>query len=103
MLHFISESDIVGKSLFGILVIMSVVSWYLIFVKSFMNMRVQLRSNKFLREFWAASSLEQVETEIATHGANEPFEHLDNHALHPSKHHPKFSALKPTEKNYTNP
>src|SRR3546814_7225919 len=33
MLHFISDSDIVGKSLFGILVIMSVVSWYLIFVK----------------------------------------------------------------------
>ncbi|AEC19154.1 putative TolQ-like translocation protein [Pusillimonas sp. T7-7] len=101
MLHFISESDIVGKSLFGILVIMSVVSWYLIFVKSFMNMRVQLRSNKFLREFWAASSLEQVENEIATHGANEPFAHLASHAIHARNHHAKYGALKLEEKGST--
>ncbi|NYT86769.1 MotA/TolQ/ExbB proton channel family protein [Pollutimonas harenae] len=101
MLHFISQSDIVGKTLFGILVLMSVVSWYLICVKSFMNMRVQLRSNKFLREFWAASSLEQVENEIATHGASEPFAHLASHAIHARNHHAKYGALKLEEKGST--
>ena len=101
MLHFISESDIVGKALFGILVVMSLVSWYLIFVKTFINARVQLRSNKFLREFWAASSLEQVENEIATHGANEPFAHLASHAIHARNHHAKYGALKLEEKGST--
>lgn len=101
MLHFIAGSDIVGKTLFGILVLMSLISWYLIFVKSFLNMRVQIRSNKFLREFWAASSLEQVENEIATHGANEPFAHLASHAIHARNHHAKYGALKLEEKGST--
>lgn len=98
MLHFISQSDVVGKSLFGILVIMSLTSWYLIFVKSFMNARIRSRSNKFLREFWAASSLEQVENEIATHGASEPFSHLASHAIHARNHHAKYGAMKLEEK-----
>ncbi|KAA0911571.1 MotA/TolQ/ExbB proton channel family protein [Pusillimonas sp. ANT_WB101] len=101
MLHFISQSDMVGKSLFGILVFMSLISWYLIFVKSFTNMRVHRRSNKFLREFWAASSLDEVENEIATHGATEPFAHLASHAIHAQKHHAKYGALKLEEKGST--
>src|SRR3546814_21107714 len=81
MLHFISQSDVVGKSLFGILVLMSLTSWYLIFVKCFVNWRISRRSKTFLNEFWAASSLEQVENEITTHGANEHFAHVASHAI----------------------
>jgi biopolymer transport protein ExbB len=101
MLHFISQSDVVGKSLFGILVLMSLVSWYLIFVKCFVNWRISSRSKKFLDEFWAASSLEQVENEIATHGANEPFAHVASHAIHAQNHHAKYGALKLEEKGST--
>ncbi|MFW7341089.1 MotA/TolQ/ExbB proton channel family protein [Pollutimonas sp. H1-120] len=101
MLHFISQSDVVGKSLFGILVLMSLASWYLIFVKCFVNWRISSRSKKFLNEFWAASSLEQVENEIATHGANEPFAHVTSHAIHASNHHAKYGALKLEEKGST--
>jgi biopolymer transport protein ExbB len=101
MLHFISQSDLVGKSLFGFLIAMSLTSWYLIFVKAFTNMRIRRRSNKFLHEFWAASSLEQVEQEIATHGATEPFAHLTSHAIHAGKHHAKYGAIKLEEKGST--
>ncbi|WP_353149760.1 MotA/TolQ/ExbB proton channel family protein [Pollutimonas bauzanensis] len=101
MLHFISQSDIVGKTLFGFLIVMSVTSWYLIFVKSFSNVRIGMRSKKFLTEFWAASSLEQVENEIATHGANEPFAHLAIHAIHARNHHAKYGAMKLEEKGST--
>lgn len=101
MLHFISQSDMVGKSLFGILVVMSLTSWYLIFVKSFTNLRMRNRSNKFLNEFWTASSLEQVENEIATHGASEPFAHLASHAIHARNHHARYGALKLEEKGST--
>ncbi|NYT61848.1 MotA/TolQ/ExbB proton channel family protein [Alcaligenaceae bacterium] len=101
MLHFISQSDLVGKSLFGFLVLMSVASWYLIFVKAFTNIRIGIRSKKFLTEFWAASSLEQVENEIAAHGANEPFAHLAIHAIRARSHHAKYGALKLEEKGST--
>ena len=101
MLHFISQSDIVGKTLFGFLIVMSLTSWYLIFVKTFINIRIGMRSKKFLTEFWAASSLEQVENEIATHGANEPFAHLAIHAIHARNHHAKYGAVKLEEKGST--
>lgn len=101
MLNFIAQSDFVGKGLFGILVIMSLISWYLIFAKSLTNLSVRGRSNKFLREFWAASSLEQVENELITHGATEPFSHLASHAIHARNHHVKYGALKLEEKGST--
>jgi biopolymer transport protein ExbB len=101
MLHFISQSDIVGKTLFGFLVLMSLTSWYLIFVKTYLNVRIGIRSRQFLQQFWAASSLEQVENEIASHGANEPFAHLAIHAIHARNHHAKYGALKLEEKGST--
>jgi biopolymer transport protein ExbB len=101
VMDFIARSDWVGKSLFGILLLMSLISWYLIFVKIFMTVRNRRRSAKFLNEFWAASSLEQVENEIATHGAAEPFSHLASHAIHARNHHEKYGALKLEESGST--
>src|SRR5690606_12480468 len=72
-LHFVAQSDFVGKTLFIILVIMSLVTWYLILVKCASNVRMRRRSREFLNKFWNSSSLEQVENEIVTHGARDPF------------------------------
>lgn len=101
MLEFIAQSDLVGKALFVILVLMSLASWYLIFVKTITNLRIGQRSERFLRHFWTASSLEQVENEIATHGANEPFSHLASHAIHACTHHEKYGAVRLEEKGST--
>jgi len=101
MLHFVEQSDAVGKFIFGVLVVMSLISWYLIFVKAYFNLRIRRRSQHFLNEFWAASSLEQVENEIKTHGATEPFSHLAIHAIHARNHHAKYGALKLEEKGST--
>ncbi len=101
MLHFIAQSDALGKGLFVILVVMSLISWYLIFAKTFMNWRIRRRSAQFLNHFWAAGSLEQVENEISTHGAREPFSHLASHAIHARNHHVKYGALKLEEKGST--
>ncbi|HHU95534.1 MAG TPA: MotA/TolQ/ExbB proton channel family protein [Alcaligenaceae bacterium] len=101
MLHFIAQSDWVGKGLFAVLLLMSVASWYLIIVKSLTVYRLKRRSKQFLKEFWAASSLEQVENEIATHGANEPFAHLASHAIHAQNHHAKYGASRLEEKGST--
>ena len=90
-LHFIAQSDYVGKGLFIILLIMSLVSWYLILVKTFSNARTRRRSATFLNRFWNSSSLEQVENETATHGVD-PFSHLTVHALEARRHHQRYGA-----------
>ncbi|MGE8548551.1 MAG: MotA/TolQ/ExbB proton channel family protein [Alcaligenes sp.] len=101
VLHFIQQSDAVGKTLFVILALMSVASWYLIIVKGILSFRLKRRSQNFVREFWSASSLEQVENEIATHGARDPFSHLASHAIHAQKHHAKYGAMRLEEKGST--
>jgi len=65
-MHFLAQSDLVGKGLFIILVVMSLTSWYLILFKAVTNARTRSRANRYLQRFWDASSLEQVERDIAT-------------------------------------
>jgi biopolymer transport protein ExbB len=101
IVHFLGQSDLIGKSLFVFLLLMSLASWYLILVKGLTHLRIRHRSRKFLYEFWAASSLEQVENEIATHGATEPFAHLASHAIHAQRHHARYGALKLEESGST--
>jgi len=93
-LHFVGQSDFVGKTLFVILILMSLVTWYLIVVKAFSNLRMRSRSAEFLNKFWNAGSLEQVQNEITTHGARDPFSHLASHAIHAQNHHARFGATK---------
>lgn len=93
-LHFVAQSDFVGKTLFVILIVMSLVTWYLIVVKAVGNMGMRKRAAHFLNKFWNASSLEQVENEIVTHGARDPFSHLASHAMHAQQHHAKFGATR---------
>lgn len=93
-LNFIGQSDAIGKTLFVILLVMSLVSWYLILVKAFGFYRMRRRSMAFLEKFWNAGSLDQVQGEISIHGASEPFSHLAAHGLHAKAHHHKYGATR---------
>jgi len=98
--HFIAQSDLVGKGLFVILVVMSLMSWYLILYKAISNARTRRRANRYLQRFWDASSLEQVERDIAVHGANhgrDPFSHLTSHAVEAQRHHARYGVTKLAE------
>lgn len=101
ILNFIAQSDWVGKSLFVILVFMSLLSWYLIFSKLFINMSIRGRSKRFLKEFWAAGSLDQVESQLVRHKATEPFANLAGQALRARNHHARFGATNLEEKGST--
>lgn len=92
MLAFIQQSDIVGQTLFGILVLMSLITWYLIVVKVLLNMRQKHRSKQFLDRFWSAASLEQVDKDLHQYGAHDPFSRLTNQALHASDHYARYGA-----------
>ena len=92
--HFIAQSDVVGKTLLVILIIMSVLSWVIIAIKGATLVARKGRSNGFLNFFWNATSLEAVAAEITTHGARDPFSHLTAHAMQAQAHHAKYGAAK---------
>jgi len=92
--HYIAQSDFVGKSLFVILLLMSVMSWYYIITKSITQIMTKKRSQRFVDFFWNASSLDAVKHEITVHGANDPFSLLTSHALFAREHHVRVGAAK---------
>ena len=92
--HFITQSDVVGKTLLVILIAMSVASWAIIAVKGVSLLTQRSRSASFLNFFWNATSLDAVAAEIGTHGARDPFSHLTSHAMHAQAHHAKYGAAK---------
>lgn len=95
--HFLSQSDAVGKFLLLTLLLMSAASWYLIVTKSIAHARLKKRSGAFLAKFWNATSLDEVANEIRTRGAREPFSHLTSHAMYARAHHAKHGAAKLAE------
>lgn len=101
MLSFIAQSDVVGKSLFAMLVLMSLLSWYLIFAKFIANVSRRSRTGKFLKQFWAATSLEDVERKWAVDGDTEPFSRLTRHAINARSHHARYGGTNLEESGST--
>jgi biopolymer transport protein ExbB len=92
--HLLAQSDAVGKTLLALLVLMSIASWALIAIKGFAHWRRLRQSAAFQQMFWNAASLDEVEHELTTHGARDPFSHLTAHALHAKAHHTRHGGTK---------
>lgn len=89
-----TQTDAIGKGLFLLLIVMSCVTWYLIFIKTWQTVRVRSETRQFLTVFWNASSLTQVENELLVNGVKEPFSHLAIHAIHAQHHHAQHGATR---------
>jgi biopolymer transport protein ExbB len=85
--HFLSQSDAVGQTLFMLLIVMSVSSWYFIVVKACQGMSTRRRTRQFLAQFWEAASLDGVAQTLDQHRDEEPFSHLTYHAINATRHH----------------
>lgn len=90
--HFIAQTDGVGKTILVILLMMSVISWVLIFIKGLAGLLRNSRSKRFLNFFWNASSVDVVSDEISAHGVRCPFSHLTAHAIQAQRHHARVGA-----------
>lgn len=95
--HFVAQSDLVGKSLFVILLLMSMVSWYYIITKSITQYLTRQRSQAFMGFFWNATSLETVSAGLAAQGASDPFSRLTSQALFAREHHARVGAARLVE------
>jgi len=77
--HFLTQTDSVGRIVLGTLLILSLASWYLIVTRTLANTLAQRRADAFLKRFWQASSLSEVETTLGAHAA-------DKHARNSHEH-----------------
>lgn len=90
--HFITQNDALGLTLFGLLIFMSMISWYFMIVKAWQNRRIRQDSARFLKSFWNAHSLDEVMNALEGNPIEEPFAHLTYHAIHASRHHASRGA-----------
>ncbi len=95
--HFLAQSDVVGRTIFVILIMMSVTSWCLIFVKSLQAITARRRTARFLATFWNAPSLTAVARHLEEHHPDEPFSHLAYHSIAAARHHARHGANKLNE------
>jgi len=79
--HFLTQIDGVGISVLVLLLSLSVASWYLILTKSITNFLEGRRTEVFLKRFWNADSLQEVNTTLSSGSTNNAFAHLARLAL----------------------
>jgi len=79
--HFLSQTDAVGMTVLGALLLLSTASWYLILTRAMANTLAQWRAETFLKRFWQASSLTEVETALQMHPADNAFARLVQKSL----------------------
>ena len=66
--HFLANSDAVARVVLAILLLGSVLSWYLIVTKGLQILRASRQSRRFLQIFWDAPNLEAVANELRLTG-----------------------------------
>ncbi|MBK6908994.1 MAG: MotA/TolQ/ExbB proton channel family protein [Rhodocyclaceae bacterium] len=79
--HFIAHADAVARTLLLILLVMSIGTWSLIVGKGLKLWRAHRAAGDFLRDFWAAPSLDAVAQRITENGVTDAFSHLVHHGF----------------------
>lgn len=79
--HFISQCDAVGKGVLLVLLLLSVASWYLIVTKAIANFNAKKRADAFLKQFWEANSLSDMQKTLNISPDTNAFSELARQAL----------------------
>ena len=95
--HFISQADLVARTILVIMAIASLASWYLIITKSLASARTRARSEKFLKFFWDAPSLAAVARHLEEQAPDEAFSHLAFQGIAAAQHHDRHGASRLNE------
>lgn len=79
--HFLVHADGVARFILVLMLLMSLGTWYLIITKGIALFAARRRSTAFLREFWAAASLDTVARRLRETGVTDAFSHLVHHGF----------------------
>jgi len=87
------DNDSIGRGIILILMIMSLMTWYLIVIKSVSLTLVHQQTRRFMATFWRARSLNCVCHQIREHKRRHPFAQLALTAYEAKRHHGEHSAV----------
>jgi biopolymer transport protein ExbB len=79
--HFISQCDAIGIGVLVLLLVLSVASWFLIVTKAIANMGARKRADSFLKQFWDATSLQEMQATLIANSGDNAFSDLARQAL----------------------
>lgn len=79
---FIGQADVLSKVLFAILILMSLISWLIIFLKALQGVSEKTNTKKFLKMFWDAKSVEDIDGYLMKHTPNNYHEILTDAGVH---------------------
>jgi biopolymer transport protein ExbB len=79
--HFLSQVDDIGIGVLVLLLALSMASWYLIFTKTVANFLSARRAEAFLKRFWNANSLQEVNATLTVNSIDNAFAQLAQLAL----------------------
>ncbi|MRR50967.1 MAG: MotA/TolQ/ExbB proton channel family protein [Rhodocyclaceae bacterium] len=92
--HFLTQADGVGKVVLGLLLLLSLASWYLILTRALANALAQRRAEAFLQGFWQAPNLGEARAVLGRQATDNAFAALAKKAIEAtdaSQHHGKES------------
>jgi biopolymer transport protein ExbB len=79
--HFISNTDVVGRIVLVLLLMLSMASWYLILTKGLSNFLERRRAESFLGHFWQHNSVDEMAAAVKNADARHAFSDLASDAL----------------------
>jgi len=79
--HFLTQADALGRGVLVLLLALSVASWYLMVTKGLGNVLAGRRADDFLRRFWEADSLHEVNITLDRHPLDNAFAELAQQVL----------------------
>ena len=85
--HFLTQVDAMGRGVLALLLILSIASWYLMVTKAIANWTARKRAEAFLKQFWEASSLKEMQATLSASAADNAFSDLARQALTVSDGH----------------
>ncbi|MDO8464408.1 MAG: MotA/TolQ/ExbB proton channel family protein [Gallionella sp.] len=85
--HFLTQVDAMGRGVLALLLLLSIASWYLMVTKAIANWTARRRAEVFLKQFWEASSLKEMQATLSASSADNAFSDLARQALTVSDGH----------------
>ena len=85
--HFLTQVDAMGMGVLTLLLLLSIASWYLMVTKALANWTARRRAEAFLKKFWEASSLKEMQATLSASAADNAFSDLARQALTVSDGH----------------
>ena len=85
--HFLTQVDAMGMGVLTLLLLLSIASWYLMVTKALANWTARRRAEAFLKKFWEASSLKEMQATLSASTVDNAFSDLARQALTVSDGH----------------